>query len=90
MPIAQGRVILFTTHYTSGSYFMEVCWGFSNLNIGDTLTSENPIINALAMIDKRLGKRRLKKINITGLHPLALILLNLRLDCEKLKDYSSS
>ena len=65
--------------------FMDACRDYLNISIEDALVSENPVIRSFAMLDKRLGKRRLKLIERNGLHPLALKLLNLRLECENLK-----
>jgi hypothetical protein len=62
--------------------FLDSCWEYINLSIDDAISSENPIINAFAMLDSRLGKRRLKRINRTDLHPLVLRMLDLRLECE--------
>jgi hypothetical protein len=64
--------------------FMYACWDYLNMNIDNALTSENPIIKAFAMLDSRLGKRRLMSIDSTTLHPLVRRMLDLRLDCEKL------
>ncbi len=63
---------------------MDACWSYINLSIDDALMSDNPIINAFAMLDKRLGKRRLKTIDSTSLHPLAARTLELRLQCESM------
>ena len=62
--------------------FLDACWSFTNLSIEESLLSDNPIIKSLAMIDKRLGKRRLKIIEKDELHPLVLKLFNLRIECE--------
>ena len=43
---------------------------YINLNIDDAFSSDNPIIKSFAVLDKRLGKRRLKLINKSDLHPL--------------------
>lgn len=53
------------------------------LSIEDSLASDNPLIRAFAMVDRRLGKRRLQKIVLTGgEHPLIRILYQLRCDAE--------
>ena len=100
-----GRVSLYATRYTSGSYFMVRGWitadkieiaNFSTPDnnskfewntpeIDEAIISDNPIIRAFAMLDRRLGKRRLRQIDKTDLHPLVLRLLNLRLECENIK-----
>lgn len=63
---------------------MYACREYLNISIDDALVSENPIIMSFAMLDKRLGKRRLKLIDKNGLHPMTIKLLELRLECESL------
>ena len=59
------------------------CWEFiHDLGIDAALNSEDPLIQSLAVLDERAGKARLKKLNKSGLHPLASRLLNIRLDAE--------
>lgn len=51
------------------------CWDFIHkLSIDEALASENPLIQGLAIIDKRVGKRRLKKIDDKKLQPLSKML----------------
>jgi hypothetical protein len=64
--------------------FFDACWEYLNLSIEDALSSENPIINSFAMLDKRLGKRRLKLIDKNALHPMVSKLLEFRLSCENI------
>jgi hypothetical protein len=64
--------------------FLDACWDYININIDDAILSDNPIIKSFAMLDKRLGKRRLKLIDRTDLHPLVSKLLVLRLECENI------
>lgn len=57
------------------SFFMQSHLGgamheYQSLSINNILASENHIIRALGMLDRRLGKRRLKDINIKSEHPL--------------------
>lgn len=70
--------------------FLNSCWDYININIDDAVSSENPIIKSLAMLDKRLGKRRLKLIDKKNLHPLVLTLLNLRLESENIESKKDS
>ena len=58
----------------------KACWAFvHDLSIEQSLLEEDPLIQTLAVVDRRLGKRRLEKINVAGLHPLARRLLDERL-----------
>ena len=43
---------------------------YLNLSIDESLTSQNPIIQAFATLDKRCGKRRLLELEFTDEHPL--------------------
>lgn len=61
------------------------CWTFiHDLSIEEALVSDNILIQSLALVDKRLGKRRLHKIDPAKLHPLARKLLNERVSTESL------
>lgn len=71
----------------SRSDFTDACFEYINMNIDASASSENPIIRSFAMLDKRLGKRRLKLLKVqdrTDKHPLVLKMLDLRLECEKI------
>ena len=60
--------------------FME----YGSLSIEEALHSENIIIRAYAMLDRRLGKRRLSKFKLTieDTHPLILHFYKIRCDVE--------
>lgn len=67
--------------------FTDACFEFINMNIENSLSSDNPIIKSFAMLDGRVGKRRLKLLKLqdrANLHPLVLKMLDLRLECEKI------
>ncbi|MBS7787666.1 hypothetical protein KIH23_10185 [Flavobacterium sp. CYK-55] len=61
------------------------CYAYLEMNIEECLLHESPIINMLAVLDKRLGKRRLLKLNDQNLHPLVRFFLDIRLDSEKIR-----
>ena len=48
----------------------ECCWEFLDLTIEEALSHKSPLINSLAVLDKRLGKRRLVLLEKEKLHPL--------------------
>ena len=59
------------------------CWAFvHDLSIGDALRDSDPLVQTLAIADKRLGKRRLSQIDAEALHPLARKLLTERIAAE--------
>ncbi|RDK87284.1 SF0329 family protein [Marinirhabdus gelatinilytica] len=65
--------------------FTECCFEFLNMSIDDAFNHESAILNFLAVLDKRFGKRRLKKTDSEDFHPLAEYFFNLRLVAENIK-----
>ena len=64
----------------------QACWEFvHDLSIDDALSSEDPLVQSLAVIDTRVGKRKLKIIDVETLHPLAAKLFIERCNAEHLK-----
>jgi len=60
----------------------ESLWKFTHeLSLEEAIEIDNPLIQSLAILDKRLGKRRLNKILNDDLHPLSRKILKLRLGC---------
>ena len=58
----------------------KACWSFLHeLNFDEALTSEDALVQSLAVLDKRLGKRRFDKVRESNLHPLARKLFDTRL-----------
>lgn len=59
------------------------CWEFVHeLSVEDALSADDPLIQTLAVLDSRVGKRRLKALSEDGFHPLAKKMLAARLDVE--------
>jgi hypothetical protein len=48
----------------------EALFNYLSMSIDDILSSDNPLIQALGMLDKRAGKRRLSTLDIEDKHPL--------------------
>ncbi|MCP3850326.1 MAG: hypothetical protein GY694_08840 [Gammaproteobacteria bacterium] len=64
----------------------KACWEYlHDLSIDEALESDDPLIQTLAVIDGRVGKRRVQKINTEDLHPLAKKLLEERISIESEK-----
>jgi hypothetical protein len=61
------------------------CWEYLQLTVDEGLEHDSPLINLLAILDKRLGKRRLVLIIKDSLHPLVKAFLEFRLKAEGLK-----
>jgi hypothetical protein len=61
----------------------ESFWAYVHeLSFDDALDSEDPLIQTLAVIDHRLGKRRYDKVKKKDLHPLARKLFDTRVSFE--------
>ncbi len=64
--------------------FYNICWDYTHsLNFEEALKSDDSITQALTVIDKRLGKRRIHQIDKKSLQPLAKFLLEKRIEQEK-------
>jgi hypothetical protein len=63
---------------------------YLNLSIDEILTSENPIVKALGMLDKRFGKRRLKTFDAEAESVLVKKLYECRCKCDGLYIPNSS
>lgn len=62
------------------------CWDFvHDLSIDQALQDDDPLVQSLAIVDKRLGKRRLASIDAASLHPLAGKLFEFRCQAEGLR-----
>jgi len=58
------------------------CFAYLNFTVEDAINHESPLINCLAVLDRRIGKRRLPLLKKAGHHPLVEKLLNFRLEAE--------
>ena len=57
----------------------DACWAYlHDLSIEEALTDNDPLVNALALADARVGKRRLKQLTPERYHPLAAQIISLR------------
>ena len=65
------------------------CYAYLNMSIDEAINHQSPIINLLAVLDRRFGKRRLKELNIEKLHPLVNFFLNVRLEAENMNGPTS-
>lgn len=61
------------------------CYAFLSMSIEDAMGHPSPIIQTLAVLDQRLGKRRLALLDEKELHPLVRYFLDLRLIAEGMK-----
>jgi hypothetical protein len=64
-------------------------WGFyraledyCNSSIESSLGSANPLVKSLALLDARVGKRQLKKLDVSTQHPMVQFFFKLRCEAE--------
>lgn len=67
--------------FGEGDFCDALRW-YAQTSIDDILASTNPIVRAVAMLDRRVGKRRLKAIDPEKEHMLVRRLLAFRLEAE--------
>jgi hypothetical protein len=58
----------------------EACSNFLHSNVHECLQSENSLIQALAVLDEKVGKNKLKTLEIENMHPLPARFVLLRLE----------
>jgi hypothetical protein len=62
------------------------CWDFVHaLSIEQAIADADPLIQSLAVVDARLGKRRLMELDEGCLHRMAAVLLGVRREAEGLQ-----
>lgn len=72
--------------YSTETYnFGQAVGEYLNMAVEDALVSEHPIVQALAFLDRKVGKRRLQKIDAEALHDLPLTTYRLRCELEGIK-----
>jgi len=60
----------------------EACWKFLHSSIAESLSSPNPLIKGLAILDGRVGRQRLERVAAEPLHPLVKALLRFRIKAD--------
>jgi len=81
--IAQARETMHERGIYAKHEFNRALWDSLSLSIDDMLRSENGIIRALAMLDRRVGKRRLLALDLPDDElPLVCRLYTLRCEAE--------
>lgn len=80
----QSEEIMIHQNIFSSYHFYAPFMEYSSLSIDEALSSENIIIRAFAMFDRRLGKRRLRNLSFKSenTHPLILEFYKIRCDVE--------
>ncbi len=61
----------------------ETCFEFiHSISVDEALSRNDPLLNSLAILDKKKGKCKLKVIDPSSLHPLVQVLFNFRKQVE--------
>jgi hypothetical protein len=60
-------------------------YDYPNMAIESIMKSDNPIIRAIGMFDRRIGLRRLRDINIATEHPLVVTTYYFRCEAEGIR-----
>ena len=70
-------------HFVTADFFRAIK-KFHAHDIRSSIESDDPIQQLLAVIDRRIGKRTLRRMDPRSLHPMALRLFLIRLDAEEM------
>jgi hypothetical protein len=90
LPYEQSAEILTQQGIFSRTQFQDAVESYLNLSIESALASEKPIIQALAMLDRRLGRRRLAALQIGETsNPLVRLFYRLRCQAEDMPESRS-
>ena len=77
MPVEYGEISRQDVH--------RACWDFVHeLSIEEALKDQDALIQTLAVLDARIGKRRLQQLDTDKMHPLARKLYFVRVEAEGL------
>jgi hypothetical protein len=61
----------------------QACWAYlHDLSLPAALADADPLVQSLAVLDARVGRRRLAELDPERLHPLARRLLEVRLEAQ--------
>jgi hypothetical protein len=63
-------------------------FGYLQTSIDDILTSDDALVRAIGMLDRRVGKRRLATLSATIDHPLVALLHTFRCDAEGMQTFN--
>ena len=84
--LEEAKVIVHQQDIYSLDDFLRASYEYLSLSINDALVHDSPIIRGLAMLDRRLGKRRLKNLVISPTESnLVLRLYELRCKADNIE-----
>ena len=61
----------------------EACWEYLHSSIRNSLDSDDPFVQSLAILSAKVGKQRLRRLALRPLHVLPAEILKFRLDAER-------
>jgi hypothetical protein len=71
------------------TFFLSAISDYLVMSFDDIMVSDNPIIEAFGMLDKRLGKRRMQTLKVRSKHPLVRTLFEYRCSSEGIRGESA-
>jgi hypothetical protein len=82
----EAEVILINQNNFESYHLFAPFMRYGSLSIDEAINSENVIIRAFSMLDRRLGKRKLKELNFTeNTHPIIVKFYNIRCSVEGIR-----
>jgi len=79
----EAEVALHSAGVLSRNDFYEALYRSLEVSVNNALEDPNPIVRGLAMLDRRLGKRRLSSIELPAAeHPFVQLMFSVRCDHE--------
>lgn len=77
--VADGNAERFAAGVFAGYDLADAMREYLNLPIDTAIASQNPLVRALAVLDRRFGKRRIAKLNLDSELPMVRDLAALRM-----------
>lgn len=63
--------------------FPVACWEYLQSALNESLSSADPIVSSLAVLNAKVGRQRLLRMSTRDLHPLTRAMLDFRLTAER-------
>ena len=63
--------------------FQDACWEYLQSNLNESLSSADPIVSSLAVLNARVGRQRLRRVATRELHLLTRAMLDFRIEAER-------
>ena len=63
--------------------FTRACWEYLHSNLNESLSSSDPFVSSLAVLNAKVGRQRLQRMSNWNLHPLTRAMLEFRMLAER-------